>query len=118
MAWTLRKGDGVNVVVLILAVVAAAQAVKYWAQVASVDKVLTAQLMVFQQSGTVAYREAVLGELAGMDLEISPDDLDTVEDRAKDELCVELRYEWPLHVLVFTLPRSHVARTRTTILEG
>jgi hypothetical protein len=105
-----------RLVVLLLAVGMGVQLVKYWTHVASVRKTVTAQLMVYHQGGLAAYRAAVLEALDDMGMDVDELTLVTREDRADDELSVELRYEWPLRLLAWTLMRPNVVRTRTTIL--
>jgi hypothetical protein len=99
-----------------LAAVLTVQGVTYWSHVESVRKTVLLQLTVYHQSGLRAYRKAVLDALEDMGMDAEELDLRTKEDRANDELRVELRYEWPLQLLFFTLERPNVVRTRTTIL--
>ena len=117
MSSSQSRRDVVSFAVMALAVVAGAQAVQYWAHVQSVERILTAQLMAYHQAGEGMYREIVLDELRAMDMDPGPEDFLTEERLSADEFAVELRYQWPWHVLVFSLDRPNVARTRTTILD-
>ncbi len=110
--------DVVAMAALAIAVWVTVQLVQYAAQVDSVDKTLTAQLMVYHQVGANAYRSAVAAELGKLGVGVADDQLVITEDRQRDEFRAEFTYEWPLRVLVFTFPRTNVARTRTTILDG
>jgi hypothetical protein len=98
--------------------VCAVQFVKYYVHVDGVQKTLMSQLIVYHDRGADAYKVAVKNELAHMGMAVAPGALVMVEDRAHDEMRVELDYTWPLHVLWFELDRPNIALTRTTILDG
>ena len=102
---------------LVIAVWCAVQAVQYGSLISSVDKTLALQLSVYHDQGPWTYRASVLREIGRLGLRVDDHDLAIVEDRDHDEMRVELRYDLPLNVAVFTFPRRHVARTRTTILD-
>lgn len=102
---------------LVVGILLVVQQVKYWGHVDHVQKTLVSLASDLNQKGIEVYRENVTAELERHGMPIEPEQLEVVEDRAKDEFRVTLRYEWPMKLLFVKWNRQHVARMSSTILD-
>jgi hypothetical protein len=104
-----NQKDLLRLLLLVLAVTCGVQYLRYRVQLDSVRKTMASLVNEWHQEGERAYRDRLLDELDHMGLAVTADDLLTEEDVLHDEIRVELRYRWPLRLLVWELPRDHVA---------
>ena len=106
----MNQKDLLRLLLLVLAVTCGVQYLRYRVQLDSVRKTVASLVNEWHQEGERAYRDRLLEELDVMGLAVTGEDLDTEQDVLHDEIRVELRYEWPLKLLVWELPREHVCR--------
>ena len=98
---------------LVVCGTAAAQIGAYWVQFTKLQTNLDSTLLDYNTLGRAKFLERLVGNCANGSYRLDPKDVEIQEDRAQNEVRVEIRYREEMKVLMFPVKPDLVARGKT-----